>query len=237
MAISVVQAVAKTSTTAGGASFTLSGLTTTAGNLFVVAVACQAATTVTSVTDSASNSWSLALSETTNVPTYIYTTTASLPSAITSVTTHQGGNQNFITFEFYEISGANNTTPVDVSSTGTAASGTAADSGTTATPAGAADLAIGIVGWTNFFSASQDTSPSFTSGAGTNHFNNSTDGSVDMKISTSTLILSGATAQKFSTTLPASSGWGALVALISPKIVLAPAPKVIGQALNRAASF
>ena len=215
MAIAVVQAVSTTGI--ASTALTLSGLTTTSGNLYAAAIVMGGANPVSSVTDSASNAWIKQAGNAVNHGVEIWTTTAASPSAITTVTANVGSS-TLILFEFYEISGAlSNTLPVDVSATNndtiTAASTTA-----TRTPAYFADLAIGVVGWELINNATADSGATFTDGVGTNNFIDFHSGVTDLHISTSTLVLTGGTktAQTFTTTLSntPTAGYGATIVLL-----------------------
>lgn len=211
MAISVVQAVTKSGPSG---ALQLTGLSTTTGNLFVVAAMAGGA--FTSVTDSAGNTYTQLNGSALKNPTYIYATNNATPTAITSVTvtTTVGYGCAFV---FYEVSGnVSNTSPQDVSivSTGT---NTSADSGNTLAVTYTGDLAISAVGWDNIFDTSNGTSPTFTSGAGTNKYAFDTEGiGSSYKMSSSYLVLTSATVQKFTMTLSSTPvvGWTDICVLI-----------------------
>lgn len=187
MAISVAQSVSFIGSSAT-TTFTLSSLSTTAGSLFVVAIAIRDTTTVSSVTDSGSNTWTArAYLGTTWSGSAIWTTNVVSPAAITSVTVTMSGS-TYVNFKFYEVNGAVNNA-IDVSSTGHNATAGSASSGTTSTPTG---------------STATYTSTTFTSGTGTLFTLNQNTGGAIVDQVTGYLVLSSATGQAFSATSSAN---------------------------------
>lgn len=203
MAISVVQTFAFDDATSTS-SHTQSSISTTAGNLLIVAVFDRANSegfSVTSVTDSASNTWTRAAhaeSGSAACTSIWYTSNA---TAITSYTINLGTSGRILS-QFYEASGASG---LDVTQAGTGVS-TSVSSGATSTPAGSKDLAIGIGGNDG---AGTHSSRTFTSGAGTEVDHSS----VNSRACTGYLILSSATAQTYSATASTTVSWAAAVAL------------------------
>lgn len=225
MAISVVQTVSHGAAfDAAATSYTLTVSATSTSNLLAIAAGAAAdgtGTVAMSVTDNGaggSNTWSAAVSDTPTLGSqciYIFTTTATNPKSITSVTVTNTVSSN-MPFWFYEIAGANNSSPVDKTAHAGNVGSTSPNSGTTATPTGSTDLALGA-----FFygtSSNPSSSPTFTSGSGTNQ------GEVldfpsfvtpGYGLNASYLVLSSATGQAFSGTLASSGAWRAAIVLIA----------------------
>ncbi|HLC91715.1 MAG TPA: hypothetical protein VJC09_01555 [Candidatus Saccharimonadales bacterium] len=205
MAFSVAQTIQFDDLT-GSTSWTKSSISTTVGNLLIIAVGVRSSSAA-SVTDSAGNTWSVAATATnSNTATILYAQNA---AAITSYTINGNGLSRMMS-QFYEVSGAGSVL-VDASSTSTGSS-SSITSGASGTPSGAADIAIGIAiqGNDSTFSAG-----TFTSGAGTEVLHNSAQ-TACVTGETGSLILSSATAQTYTASSNISQAWVGAVCLWKP---------------------
>lgn len=116
----VVQAVTGTGSGSVDDHITQAVSATSTSNLLVCLIGCTN-DVVTSVTDSAGNTWVRQSGPEETTPglgdSYVYTTTAANPSSITSVTVNlsSASTSNLMSFQFYEISGAVNIDPIDLS--------------------------------------------------------------------------------------------------------------------------
>ena len=226
MAIIVRQTV-RYAPSGSGTSITLStssspALTTTlAGSLLVIAINTgQGSWPPSSIVDSAGNTWGVIKTDNSASSQFvaILATTGTNPSPITSVTVTMNSTEYFA-LVFYELTGAHMTAFQQVGASASSnGSTTAATTTATSTPSRADDLAISAVAWGELSaSATADSSQAFT-GPGTGQVNNFASNSqtgFSDKISSSTLQLTAAAAQTFTTTLPATTyaGWAAAIAL------------------------
>lgn len=187
------------------------GLSTGAGKLLILAIATlsnfafDGTPEVTGVTDSAGNTWTRIVSSTVAFSTEATIwATGNAAAAITTFTIATADSVGTVQSQFYEISGAG---AVDVSHAGTPANNTSPSSGSSGTPAGAADLAIGCIAWFGTATVSANQFSPF--GAGTEVTRSNT----SHNIAAGSAILASATAQTYQATLNASNSWTACVAL------------------------
>lgn len=224
--------------------FPLSVTATTPGNLLVVTLVTGQSNPITAVADNGGNTWARSFFDNGALGLHVWTTTDASPGSVTSITTANNFNGEFVAYAFYEISGAlSNTSPLDVTHDAQAgpSATSAANSGSSGTPSNTGDLAIGFAVWlrTNT-TTTADTGPTLTTAAGTNQYANSVpNGSTSFSISASDLVLTAATAQTFSSTLVAQNYWAAGVTLIKGVGPLPPVGKasVISQSMQRAANW
>src|SRR3989344_2036614 len=208
MAISIVQTI-KFDDLTGSTSWTKSSISTTAGSTLIIAMGARS-WSAAGVTAAAGNAWTVRASVINGGAVTILS--APNAAAITSYTINGNGISRMMS-QFYEVSGAG---AVDVTNTNTC-SGTSVSSESSGTPAGAADLAIGI-GGQNSGDATYS-SGTFTSGAGTEVYHNSAVTAAENG-ATGSLILASATAQTYTVTTNVSASWSACVVLWSPVITV-----------------
>jgi hypothetical protein len=225
MSASIVQTTAATES-ATATTLAITGLTTAGGNLSLLAVGIHGiGITVSSVVDSAGNTWQR-LTSSYNSGTAsleVWTTSAEFPNKLSSGTVTITFSATVLAVaRFWEISGANNTAPSDqlVSANGAGVAGNPA-SGTTGTLAGSADLCLGISA-NDFGGAARTYSgTTFTAGAPTTQWPASGTGDTTasangIQLHSADLALSSTTGQAYSTTLSTTSQWAATVIALAP---------------------
>jgi hypothetical protein len=193
----------------------ITGLSTLSDSLFIATCVPIGTNTVTSVTDSAGNSWSAVTSNTTTQSCYIFKTTNASPAAITSLAVNLGASTNCAVV-FLEVRGAINDASAEATSTATGTS-TSPNSGTSARQTRVGALAVGVTGHPAAFGAPSSSAFAFTAGtpAGTVQNIDWTDVSVETWNDTSHKLLNvNAPGQAYSLTLASSVAWAAQVALI-----------------------
>lgn len=239
MAITVAQTF-PFDTVTGASSFQKTGVTTTAGNLLVLAILDQSdasSAKVTGVTDSASNVWSQivrANNATGIIGASIWATAVGAAAISSGNFTIALGASGTCLAQFYEVAGAGagaGTGGSDVSHANTGTS-TAVSSGSSGTPTGTADIAIAIGGNFNPISPPTMTSQAFTTGGGV--FVNphpASPAAFQAQGVSGRVIIGAATAQTFSYTLGGSDDWASVVALWQPA---PPGPVRLGRFINQA---
>lgn len=218
MAISVDQTVQLDS--GSSSSYNITTSSTGTGKRLIVAYASSNAfvtqCNITSITDNQSNTWSSVITKNvTSCTAEIWSTGLNATSGVTTITVNQVNWQLGVgTFsQFYEVS---NTDILDKTSSNNG-TGTTLSSGATATPAGAADLAIGV-GVSADATTSNPTSIAFTSSGITSVGRNFGASFITCLGATGSLILPSATAQTFTYTGPSSAPWAAAIALWKPVV-------------------
>lgn len=199
-------------TIAAAASGTLAVAATAAGNLLQVVISCRGST-VSSVTDSAGNTWAKQLAQNSASPFFdleVWMSTAASPASITSVTVTVAASST-IAFQFFEISGADNTAPVNTSHPGTG-SGVAMSSGASGVPTSSSCLAFGA-----FANSGSASAIALTAGAPTTYGPDSSSVSgAAGDVYSGSLGLAAAAAQTATATRGSTGQWSALIWLISP---------------------
>lgn len=200
-----------------GAGGVLPIAATVAGNQLVIAVVGAAGfPTVTSITDSAGNTWAAVKNQGPSnfVTTGIWQTTNAAPASITSVTINWTGAVTPAA-DFFELSGAVN---AQDGTNGVNLAGTAASTGAVA-PVASGDFILAAVGWDEVAggTANPDTGGAFTIGApdGTRFISVFSAGTTFIKLRTAWKTLSGVpAAQTYTTTLPAFNAGATAIGLI-----------------------
>jgi hypothetical protein len=199
---SIVQTIQKDDLSSGSSTFTQSA-TTTANNRLVLAIASGGifgGSAVSSISDSAGNTWTQRVSKATASigQLEIWDTSASA-SAITSYTVNFFAATGFIT-QFYELNGSD---VIDTTKTNSGTS-TAPSTGASAALAATDEIIIGVIGFQS--SSATISSTQFTAGTGTQVNRNGSalfwGGATGSKILTGT-----SAAQTYSGTLSGSSAW------------------------------
>lgn len=173
---------------------------------------------VTTVTDSAGNTWSKLYSDDNAVQGSFWATTAAKPLSITTLSVNTGGANELINAMFFEIAGANNASPIDITKGANAGSGTAASTAASANPGWSRDLIIGMVTWLGGANSTADTGATFTpEGAGTTTFiDNAGVPSAHWKSRINYLWQTSQNIETFATTLPESGSWVAIEVMLKP---------------------
>ena len=223
---SVVQTVAATETTSSS-TIVSPAISTTTGNILQFLIGIRSNTvTVSSIVDPAGNTYAKQLgNQNTNASFEVWTTTAASPTGFSSgtVTVHVSGG--IITaIRIWEISGANNTAPIDKSMSANAGgSGTAISSGATAALTAANELCFGA-SVSNYGASSHTFSAqTFTQGVPSTSWVNSTTGdnssgagSSGLSLHSGDLVITNTATQTYSETVSATSGWSAGVWVLNP---------------------
>ena len=218
MAVSVVQETDGGSSSAVS-SYNTKALSTTAGNVLMVIVNCTTATgtsgpDINSLTDAAGNKWVRCFyryNATLKSGHEVWTTsgpTAALSSGALSLTF---AISTTVTYQFYEISGANTAAPIDTFRSNTGGPGVSITTGAALAPSAAGQLCFGV------FSGLIGTpsSPAFTSGAATTVYPASGETHVSGgALLAATLVVAGSTAQTFTLTVSNSNRWTSSVFFI-----------------------
>jgi hypothetical protein len=198
-----------TSSTALNGSFPVP---TTAGDLLVLSASVYTGATnpITSVTDSAGNTWTRI--GTAHFVAGHYSDGEMWYSAnakpVTTVTVHNGSAAS-VSFEAQEFSGVATTNPLDVSA-GTANTGTAASSGSVTTTA-ANELVVGFVAGHNNAQAITVTSPGYT-----NQPQQTTTGTNIATVVTGIRVLATPGAQSFAGSFGSAMYWASGIATFRP---------------------
>jgi hypothetical protein len=209
----LVQSASGTETTS---STTLSGsfpAATTAGDLLVLSASVYTGATnpITSVTDSAGNTWTRI--GTAHFVSGHYSDGEMWYSAnakpVTTVTVHNGSAAS-VAFVAQEFSGVATTGPLDVSA-GTSNTGTAASSGSVTTTA-ANELVVGFVAGHNNAQAITVTSPGYT-----DQSQQTTTGTNIASVVTGYQVLASPGAQSFAGSFGSAMYWASGIAMFKPR--------------------
>lgn len=147
MAIAKVGNVGTNADTSNFATtFALTGCTFSAGNLIVLRVSVSNGTTLSSVSDSAGNTWSVAINQSTSgdMTSAIAYTPATTGMTSGTITATFSTSAYFLYTHIAEFSGVATSTPLDQTHGANATFGTAYSSGATATTSQANELLVGI---------------------------------------------------------------------------------------------
>ena len=227
---SVVESFGAANASSGGSSLSaLPTAATGAGDLLVAVIRTRNSTLapVSTVTDSATDSWTRATSKSqgSGDEEIWYAASANSLSTAQSVTVTVGGSaaaSTAIAFTVLDVTGAAATSPLDVAATNAASSGTAASTGTTATTTQATEIAIADIAWnTSGVTLSSQTTGYAQLPTQTSKVTSSATGEQG-----AWHLLSAAGAQSYSATLSASVAWAGAIATF--KIGTAPPPTITG---------
>jgi hypothetical protein len=223
----VVQSVPATET-AAATTIAIPNVTTTAGNLLQVAVSLRSAiTTVTSVADSAGNTWARVgrVGASAAIGVEAWTTTNANPAALTNGTiTITFSSSVGAAARFWEINGANNAAPIDQSSFAASSGGTTTpNSGTSPTLAATNDLAFGAIaahsstGTPHTYSGAQ-----FTQGAETTSWPSATTGDNSIiggtavgSLHSGALALTSSSGEYYKAIIDSAANWAAITWTLS----------------------
>ena len=198
----------------------------TAGNLLLVAFSAyngSLLTSISSITDSSGsgNNWTKVKAfdeqqSATHQDAEIWTTTVASPAAVTSITINMNNNTGYTGVGAYvlEISGANNSSPIDQ----TAAAGNllaSPASGATATLGASNELAVGVIGYARGIGGTLS-ALTFTQGVPSTALPSTTtwQGSSSGKLNVSYLVITSTTGQGLSGTVSSNALTSAVIAVI-----------------------
>jgi hypothetical protein len=214
---SVLESFGAANTGSGNSSLAASPTAATgAGDLLVAVIRTRNITTlapVSTVTDSASDTWAPATSKSqgSGDEEIWYAANAQSLSTSQSVTVTVSGTaaaSTAIAFTVLDVIGAAPSSPLDVAASNAASSGTAASTGTTATTTQASEIAVSDIAW--------NTSSITTSGQTTGYTVLATQTSKVTSNATGEqgawLLLSTTGAQSYSATLSATAAWAGAIA-------------------------
>jgi hypothetical protein len=209
---SVVQSIEKDSAGSRVTTLSFTGLTTTAGNLLMIVLSSTNGYEPTGITDTPGNTWSLRVDQLAaagGLVLNVWTCPQNIGALVAgTITINFGANNPYTSARLYEITGANNASPVESISSAGASSGSTVISGTGAALSKANELIFGAMVVANL--TSSVSSLTFTQGVPSTAYPSTTgfEGSTVL-MESGFLVITSTTGQQYSGTLNASNGWAA----------------------------